>query len=146
RRTIVLCRSYPREISRHPAGCRLSRLSRSRRETNVVRFARGTEERRHQADRILCDASRCKREWPLFFASRRKIFRSWPDRRGPGGGLGETTGRTDRCSGKAARAESPSQRLMGGNGVARGFVRPTSWSQTTSTTKTSAAPNPAVVP
>src|SRR5439155_207594 len=59
-----------------------------------------------------------------------------------GGGLCDPASRTDCCSGEATGAEFGLRHLMRRNVGARGFEPPTSWSQTTRSTKLSYAPNP----
>src|SRR5256886_16853984 len=75
------------KISGNSAGGRLPGIARSRRETNVVRSARGGREYRHQTNGILRDASRSKRKRSLLLTSGRKIFWSWPDWARPNFGL-----------------------------------------------------------
>src|ERR1022692_1794560 len=97
--------SYPREISRHQAGCGLPGVPRSHGERSALAFARCAGEYRNVDYRVLCDVAGIKRKWALFRPSRIAIFQPRQNRPRSGRRLQQTQGNERSRSRAMARAK-----------------------------------------
>ncbi|EKQ64810.1 5-methyltetrahydrofolate-homocysteine methyltransferase [Xanthomonas citri pv. malvacearum str. GSPB1386] len=76
-----------RALSRHSPGSRLPGLPGTQRKTHLVRSARCRAQRRHVADRKLCDAAHCRGLRLLLQPSQEPILRGRATKQGTGGRL-----------------------------------------------------------
>ena len=97
-------RSDRREVPRHPAGVRVSRVSGPHREAEAVRAA-GRAGDRHHADRDLRDVARGVGERPLLQPSASEVLQRRPHRPRPARGLRHAEGHQRRGGGEGAGAE-----------------------------------------